>query len=154
MPVETTCQVEEKTVPPMRIAAIRMRGCYGDCGKGFARICRRFGRHATGKPFVLHHDTGYHPTDADFEACIPVRGGQSEGDIVVRDLPGCRCLSLLHHGPYPELGRSYERILTEAKQRGATVQLPTREIYLRGPGVIFRGNPKKYLTEIQLPIGD
>jgi effector-binding domain-containing protein len=27
---------------------------------------------------------------------------------------------------------------------------PSREIYLKGPGMIFKGNPKNYLTEIQI----
>jgi hypothetical protein len=31
---------------------------------------------------------------------------------------------------------------------------PTREIYYKGPGMIFRGNPKNYLTEIQMLIKD
>jgi len=26
------------------------------------------------------------------------------------------------------------------------------EVYLKGPGMIFRGNPRKYLTEIQVPV--
>ena len=30
--------------------------------------------------------------------------------------------------------------------------LPTREVYLKGPGLIFKGNPNRYLTEIQLPL--
>ena len=38
------------------------------------------------------------------------------------------------------------------KQNGYALTLPTREVYLKGPGMIFRGNPKKYVTEIQLPI--
>jgi hypothetical protein len=29
---------------------------------------------------------------------------------------------------------------------------PTREIYLKGPGMIFKGNPENYLTEIQIMI--
>jgi hypothetical protein len=28
--------------------------------------------------------------------------------------------------------------------------VPSRELYLKGPGLIFAGNPKKYLTEIQM----
>jgi hypothetical protein len=32
------------------------------------------------------------------------------------------------------------------------VALPTREVYHKGPGMIFRRNPKTYLTEIQIPI--
>ncbi len=35
----------------------------------------------------------------------------------------------------------------------AAITLPTREVYLKGPGIIFKGNPKNYLTEIQLPLG-
>ena len=29
-----------------------------------------------------------------------------------------------------------------------------REIYIKGPEMIFRGNPKKYITEIQFPFED
>tara|TARA_B100000575_G_scaffold17953_1_gene12467 strand:- start:884 stop:994 length:111 start_codon:yes stop_codon:yes gene_type:complete len=29
-----------------------------------------------------------------------------------------------------------------------------REIYIKGPGMIFRGKPKKYITEIQFPLED
>jgi DNA-binding transcriptional MerR regulator len=32
------------------------------------------------------------------------------------------------------------------------IQVPTREIYHKGPEMIFRGNPKNYLTEIQMLI--
>ena len=45
-------------------------------------------------------------------------------------------------------------MLKYVKERGYEVALPTREVYLKGPGMIFRGNPKKYLTEIQLPINE
>ena len=71
-------------------------------------------------------------------------------DIHVRPLPGGQCLSLIHRGPYPELGRSYERLLRVAKQREYKLLLPAREIYLKGPGMIFKGNPQKYVTEIQI----
>ena len=40
-----------------------------------------------------------------------------------------------------------------ARERKLEIVLPTREVYVKGPGMIFKGNPKNYLTEIQLPIG-
>jgi len=49
------------------------------------------------------------------------------------------------------LGRSYAKILKQAD--GRNIALPTREIYIKGPGMIFKGNPRNYLTEIQLPFG-
>ena len=35
-------------------------------------------------------------------------------------------------------------------EKGYAATLPYREIYLKGPGMLFRGNPKNYLTEIQI----
>ncbi|MDP6447730.1 MAG: GyrI-like domain-containing protein [Pirellulaceae bacterium] len=65
-------------------------------------------------------------------------------------MPGGRCATLLHRGPYEEIGRAYAKIIAYINERGYTVALPTREVYLKGPGMIFRGNPQNYLTEIQM----
>ncbi|MBZ0258338.1 hypothetical protein K8I31_19885, partial [bacterium] len=48
----------------------------------------------------------------------------------------------------------YEMIIAYIKEKEIKIQCPSREIYLKGPGMIFRGNPKKYLTEIQFMIDD
>jgi effector-binding domain-containing protein len=59
--------------------------------------------------------------DADLEACMPVRKPKAEvPGISIRELPGGRCVSLMH----------------------------------KGPGMIFKGNPKKYQTEIQIVINN
>ena len=70
----------------------------------------------------------------------------------VRELPGGRCVSLMHKGPYDELGRSYEKILAYIREKGYQTLLPSREVYIKGPGMILKGNPEKYLTEIQIMI--
>ena len=67
-------------------------------------------------------------------------------------MPATRCVSLIHRGPYEQLGRSYARVFEYIKQKGLEVVMPTREIYVKGPGMLFRGNPKKYVTEIQIPV--
>jgi DNA-binding transcriptional MerR regulator/effector-binding domain-containing protein len=141
--------VEEKVLAPMLIAGVRMRGRYDECGKGFARLGRSFGRLICGKPMLLHYDAEYKQTDADFEACMPVRQGKEVDGVSVRDLPGGRCVALLHKGSYDQLGRSYARVLDYISQKHHRVVSPTREVYIKGPGMIFRGNPKNYLTEIQ-----
>src|SRR6185312_11318355 len=63
-------EVEEKVLPPVLIAGVRMRGRYDSCGAGFGRIGRRFGRQVCGTPFLLHYDAEYRDDDADFEACM------------------------------------------------------------------------------------
>lgn len=151
---ETTFEVVEKTLEPILIAGVRMKGKYSDCGIGFKKIGKALGRYIAGKPFCLYYDGEYREDDADLEACMPLKREQQAEGVSVRELPGGRCLSLLHKGPYEEIGRSYEKILKAVEQRGYEVQLPTREVYLKGPGMIFRGNPKKYLTEIQIVLKD
>ena len=101
---------------------------------------------------MLHHDTEYIEQDADFEACFPVRKAKAVNGIAVREMSAVRCVTLVHRGPYDELGRSYEKVFSYIKSRHLEAEMPTREVYLKGPGMIFRGNPKNYLTEIQIPI--
>jgi DNA-binding transcriptional MerR regulator len=146
----STFKVEEKTVAPLLMAGVRMQGRYCDCGKGFATIGKNLGRYISGPAFLLHYDAEYHEDDANFEACMPISKAKEVPGVAVRELPGGRCVSLLHQGPYPELGRSYAKIMAYIKEKGYEIIMPTREIYVKGPGMIFKGNPKKYLTEIQM----
>jgi DNA-binding transcriptional MerR regulator len=145
--------VTEKSVAPMLVAGVRMKGRYSDCGKGFAKIGRSFGRRINGPAMLLHYDTEYKEDDADFEACMPVKQSKSVDGVDVRQLPGCTCVCLTHHGPYDQMGPSYEKVIKYVKDRGYSIVSPTREVYLKGPGMIFKGNPRKYVTEIQIPIG-
>jgi DNA-binding transcriptional MerR regulator len=145
-------QVEERNVEPLLVAGVRMKGRYSDCGQGFGTLGRKLTRHIAGKPMCLYYDGEYREDDADFEPCFPVRKEMKVEGAAVHALPGGRCVTLVHRGPYEELGRSYERVLRYAKDHGYAVTLPTREVYLKGPGMIFRGNPRNYLTEIQLPV--
>jgi DNA-binding transcriptional MerR regulator len=148
----STLEVQEKTLEPMLIAGFRMKAKYSDCGQGFAKVCKAFGRQACGPVLNLYYDGEYRDDDADMEPCVPIRQGKEVEGISVRELPGGRCVALLHQGPYEQMGRSYEKILAYIKAKGYDVLLPTREVYLKGPGMLFKGNPKKYLTEIQMLI--
>lgn len=144
--------VEEKELDTQLIASVRFKGKYSDCGEAFRKIGKAMGRHLSGKPLNLYYDAEYKEIDADIEACIPVRKGVSKEGVSVRELTGGKCVALIHKGPYEDLGRSYEKILAYAKEKGYQTELPSREVYLKGPGMIFKGNPKNYLTEIQILI--
>lgn len=145
-------EITERTVEPLLIAGIRMTGRYSDCGQGFAKLGRRLGRHIAGQPLCLFYDGEYREDDANFEPCMPIGKKVDADGIEIHELPATRCATLLHHGPYEELSKSYARLMKYVKQHSYALTLPTREVYLKGPGMIFRGNPKKYVTEIQLPI--
>jgi DNA-binding transcriptional MerR regulator/DNA gyrase inhibitor GyrI len=145
-------QVEEKDVETVLIAGIRFKGKYSDCGEKFGRIGKSMGPFICGRAMNLYYDHEYKEADADIESCLPIRKGKNADGISVRELPGGRCLSLIHKGPYDTISRSYEKIWSALKEKGLTLEMPTREIYLKGPGMIFKGNPENYLTEIQIMV--
>lgn len=145
--------IEEKSLEPLVMAGLRVKGRYQECGRAFSQVARAMGRHLSGRPFCLYYDGEYREEDASFEACFPLHQKvPSSASVEVRVLPEERCLSLIHQGPYEQLGRSYQKLLVEVKRRGLAILLPTREVYLKGPGMIFKGNPMRYLTEIQIPV--
>ncbi len=143
-------EIEEKQSETQLIASIRYLGRYDAIGSYLGKIARKFARVMCGKPFNLYWDTEFKDEGADIETCIPIRKGTSTDDITVRELTGGPCVSLIHKGPYTTIGKTYARITAYVNEHGYTVTLPTREIYLKGPGMIFRGNPNNYLTEIQM----
>ncbi len=149
METEST-EVNEKEVAAFRAATIRTKGRYMDCGPLIGKIARNFGRWLAGPPFMLVHDPHYKENDADYEVGFPVKGGQSTSETEVKEIPGGRCLFVLHQGPYERLGETYPKIRGYCSERNLEILLPTREVYVKGPGMIFKGDPKKYVTEIQM----
>ncbi len=138
-------EITEKTVDEMLIAGVRMKGKYSDCGQGFSKIGKHFGFSICGKPFCLHYDQEKKEDDADFEACLPVRSAKEVDGISTRLLPGGRCLTLLHLGPYENIGDAYRRVKDHITANGIKTRVPSREVYVKGPGMIFRSNPKEVL---------
>lgn len=148
---DQTGRVEECELPAVLIASLRWKGCYGDCGIAIGRIARAAAWRIAGPPFNLYHDAEYHEDGADIETCFPIKKPFAAKEVTIRELPPMRCLRLMHAGPYEQLGRSYARLMAVIKQRGLRLAVPMREVYVKGPGMIFRGNPARYLTEIHMP---
>jgi DNA-binding transcriptional MerR regulator len=144
--------VGEKELEEVEVAGMRWKGRYADTGKALQQLARLAGRHIRGKPMNLYYDAEYKEEDADIESCYPVAGMKQSGALALHRLPAGRCAYLVHKGPYDQLGRSYAKIMDYVQKRNYETLSPVREVYIKGPGMIFRGNPKRYLTEIQIMI--
>ncbi len=144
-------QIEDKTITPQLVAGIRTRGRFEQCKDVFKQLGRAFGFGLAGKPGMLIYDEEYKETDADFEPFFPVKKAKrTAAEIHVRELAGGRALCLVHRGPYDRIASAYGRLLASARERGLTPTVPSREVYLKGPGMLFAGNPENYLTEVQI----
>ena len=90
-------QCEEKTLPPMKIAAVRMHAPY----RSAARL--RQDRQGVLEPdrgpaLMLCYDTNTRRSPTTKSACRSRAANRPDG-IEVRDLPGGRCVSLVAQGP-------------------------------------------------------
>ncbi len=59
---------------------------------------------------------------------------------------------ILHVGPYSAEGPTIDRLKAFITERGYEIAGPHEEEYLRGPGMIFAGDPKGYLTLIRYSV--
>lgn len=142
-------QIEEISVQPMVIAGIRIKGRYTEASNLFGRLGKTLKSSIAGKPFALFYDSEFKDEGADFECCFPIKKLRHFEGIDSRELEGGLALSLVHRGPFAAVGRSYARLFSHLTERGLQAKTPSREVYLKGPGIIFRGNPKAYLTQLQ-----
>ncbi len=142
-------RVEEKYVDEILIAGHRMKGRYDEIGNGFGKVGRKAGRWIAGPAMALYYDGEYKEEGADYEACFPVKKEVTADEINCRVIGGGKALTIVHQGPYDTLSDSYKILWDVVKANGLKLKIPSREIYLKGPGMILKGNPKKYRTEIQ-----
>ena len=142
--------VQVKEVPAIWIAGLEGKGSWSEIGQLYKSLGRTVGRYIGGSPMSLCMD-GEYRDEANYEAAFPLRK-EVQIKSLCRKLPGIRCVSVIHQGPYSSIGTSYERGFSYISQHSMNWQTPTREIYHKGPGMIFKGNPAKYITEIQIPV--
>lgn len=139
-----------KDLHDVLIASIRFKGRYDEAGKTFGRIFKACGRSSCGAPLSLYYQSEYMEDDADIESCVPVMKEINKEGINSRVLKGGRAITIIHRGPYETIGMTYKVITDYINKNNMHVKLPSREMYIKGPGVILPGNPRKFLTEIQM----
>lgn len=149
-----------KDIPALRIVGKRGIGSYGEiisrlmpelCGQLFSEENQKNGLKVTGPFMSLYHDCEYREKDATVECAAPVTGRVvlSDPAMEVRTIPGGRCLSLIHKGPYARLHEAWSRIGAYAEDRGFLPAGPHRELYLNDPATV---SEDELLTELQIPI--
>ena len=73
--------------------------------------------------------------------------------VKIQNLPEVEQMaSVIHRGPYEYIHLAYQALMSWVESNGYQIAGPDREIYMKGPGQISKGNPKDYITEIQMPV--
>lgn len=150
--IMSSYEVEKKKTEKKLIISTKYVGKYEDCGKYMGLLYKTAKQHAKGAPINLYYDSEY-KENASIEVCVPVtKEIKVKNDVLFRELPAINGISTIHIGPYDKVGNAYQALNDYAKAEGFELGLPLRETYLKGPGMLFRGNPNKYRTEVFMPI--
>lgn len=144
-------KIEMKSVEEVTVASLRYKGKYSDVGDYIKSIYKVIKGKASGTPFNLYYDGEYNE-NADIEVCVPIRKTIETSNVVIKKLPAMKGISTIHYGKYNELNKAYKALFDYATENNISCLIPVRETYLKGPGMIFKGNPNKYVTEIIMPI--
>lgn len=149
--MKDNAEVVIKDVKELRIISITYKGKYSECGNYMGKLFKIAGAKVAGKVFNRYLDEEYEEI-TEVEVCLPVKKEINNSDVEYKVLPVCRVISTIHVGPYGEIGRAHQRLIDYRNKHSLTSNDHCREIYIKGPGMIFRGNPRKYVTEVQMPI--
>lgn len=144
-------QIEKKEIAPVTVASIRYKGKYSDVGKYIGTLYKAVKGDAAGAPIQLYHDEEYMEDGADLELCIPTKKMISHPEVAGKKLPAVRAICTTHVGGYNKLHLAYKALVDYANEHKLNCLTPSREIYVKGPGMIFKGNEDSYVTEIIIP---
>lgn len=145
--------VHIEEAPACRVAAMRFRGKYSEMDRRIPLLARAAGSAACGPFLNCYFSISYEET-AEIDLCVPIQTQKtvSGRGIAVKTLPAVKAAGTMHHGKYEDLKHAYKALIDYAKDHGHTLSAPVREIYIKHPGAIFRGNPDNYETKILIPI--
>lgn len=143
-------KIEVKEIPPVTVVSIRYKGKYSDVGKHIGKIYKAVKGKGAGAPFSCYYDAEF-KEDADIKLCVPTTELIKDPGISAEKLPAIKAVCTVHTGSYDRLNLAYKALLDYANEHGINCLTPSREIYIKGPGMIFRGNENNYITEIMIP---
>ena len=143
--------VEQKNIQKMNVITFRFKGKYSDVGEYISILYKEAKSNGTWPVLNLYYDEGYEE-EADIEICVPLKKKITSSKFKVKELPDIRALSTIHKGSYDNINNAYKAIIDYAKENNIKIEAPSRLVYHKGPGMIFKGNPDNYITEVIVPM--
>ncbi|MTI67946.1 MAG: GyrI-like domain-containing protein [Firmicutes bacterium] len=144
--------VEFKDIEPIRVATIRYEGHVKNASKVFPKVFKAVKGKLNGAPFFNYYEMNQDTKIGKMELCVPTEEEPNGNGVRVKYMPRIKALCVTHIGPYETLCNAYEAIDQYVQENPVILQPPFREIFIKGPGMIMKGNPNKYITEIQFPL--
>ena len=145
-------QIEIRDIEPIRVAFIKYKGIATGAKKVFPNVFKSIQGKVNGAPFFCYYAMDQETKIGEMELCVPTYETPNGNGITVKDMPRINAVCITHIGSYETMKIAYEVLDSYARENSLTLQPPFREVYIKGPGMLLKGNPNKYITEILFPI--
>lgn len=145
-------EIEIKQIEPICVAFLKVQGQVKEANKHFPDVFKAIHGKRCGSPLFNYLSISPETREGIVELCVPTETEPSGSGVMMKTLPGIKALCTVHIGSYETLNIAYNALKQEAKLKNIKLGMPIREVYIKGPGMLLKGNPNKYITEIQIPI--
>ncbi len=139
--------IEEIELNFEHLACVKVTGVYSDIGIGYGKLYKKLGRYITGAPLAFYYDMEYKETDANMEAVVELKKKVEVTGVTYSTLEKIKAVKLQHKGPYGTQGETYIKLFEYCRENSLTPKPPMIERYIKGPGMVFKGNPNNYITD-------
>ena len=150
--MEYQCELKEQAAQPA--LSVRTHAAVQELpsliGKTYGAIMQylaELGEQPAGMPFTAYYNMDMQNLDIEigFPVAHPLAG---KGEIQASEFPGGKLASVIHIGPYDQLGAAYEALGQWVKAQGYEATGVTYELYYSGPDT----PPQEIRTEIIFPL--
>jgi effector-binding domain-containing protein len=141
-----------KDIEPVRVAAMCYKGIVTEASRVFPNVFKAINGKANGAPFFCYHAINQETKIGEMELCVPTAETPNGNGVSVKDMPRIKAVCVTHVGSYETMQYAYEAIDRYVQEKNLTLQPPFREVFIKGPGILIKGNPNKYITEILFPL--
>lgn len=143
-------QIDTVEIEEVFVASLRFVGKYTDIDTYIPLLYKAVKNNKIGKHFTCYYDEEC-VENADIELCIAIKKDMTNDSITCKMLPHIQAIHTIHYGSYETLYLAYRALFEYANTHHLNIVIPAREMYRKSPGMIFKGNPDSYVTEIFLP---
>ncbi len=122
-------KVVHKVLDKTLVAQIRFHGKVSDLPSVFSNLEAVVGQSAAGSPIVIHHWGVSDDSGHDMDVCFPINKEVRGEGIQTTTLPEAEAMTIIHRGPYTEIGPSYSKVARHTYERGHPIAESTREVF-------------------------
>jgi len=122
-------KVVHKVLGKTLVAQTRIHGKVSDLPSVFSKLKAVAGTSTAGSPIVIHHWGVSDDSGHDMDVCLPINKEVKGSGIHTTTLPEVEAMTMIHRGPYTEVGPSYSKVARHTYERGHPIAESTREVF-------------------------